>query len=330
MNTPVNDPGPDYWDGSAYDAETVRFFDVAHEGAQARALIPAVEPLTRLLGDMRPRSIVVLPTDAVARACACFVAADQQSAPVMIVSDLPKFLGSLDVFVVVGERAISEVASRALSAAAQRGATTILIAPGRGPLLEDAPQDTFIMPGLPTAEGPSPARCIAGLQIVCAALDQPAAITENYLVGIASELDEELEQLSPERSAEVNPARQLRDFVEGAHVIHTGPLADVIGAVWSNGGLGGTAVPLEAVPLVLERRAQAADHAGLPDRTDPFFDPFLDGPPLVLSKVIFWGSEAPEGLPYALSAPAASAQAHPLQLIVRAYAATALDPSKGE
>lgn len=329
----MRDESRDYWDGSAYDPETVRFFDVAHEGAQARALIPAVATLSERLGDSRPRAVVIIPTDSVARACAHFVSAEQSAVPVMIAPDLPSFVGALDIVVVVGERAQHDVASRALIAAEHRGAHTVLIAPGAGPLLDDAPSDTIVLPALPTAEGPSPTRFIAGLHAVFAALGQPASITENYLEGIASELDAELEQLSPERGAEVNPARQLRDFVEGAHVIHTGPLADVIGAVWAVGGLGGTVVPPEALPIVLERRHSAAQHAGLPDRDDPFFDPFLDGPPLVLSKVILWGNDVPDAdtaLPNTLAVPAASAHAHPLQLIVRAYAATALDPSKGE
>lgn len=323
-----------YWDGSGYDAETVRFFDVAHEGAQVRALIPVAGQLHAALYGSQPRSVVILPTDAVARACARFVAEEQRTVPVMVTglaADLPTFVGALDIVIVVGERAVDDRASQALIAAAGRGARTVLIAPGQGPLRDDAPEDTIVLPVLPTAAGPSPARYIAGLQSIFASLGQAPEATEGYLSGVASQLDEELEGLSPERDAAVNPGRQLRDFAEGAHIIHTGgPLADVAGAVWAAGGLGGTVVEPDALNLVLDRRAaDAPSDLGSPE--DPFFDPFLDGPPLVLSKVILWGSDetaaAATALPNAMAVPAASAQAHPLQLIVRAFAATAFAPS---
>ncbi len=332
----------DYWDARGqveagnYDAETVRFFDVAHEGAQVRALIPAVEEATAALRGSNPRAVVIVPTDAVAAACAQFVAAEQSAVPVVVRRPgavLPSFVGALDLVVVVGERAEDDAASQAVVAAARRGARVVALVPPRGPLYEDLPGDALVFPALPTVAGPSPARYIAGLNVVFAALGQAAEATAGYLSGIASELDAEVEQLAPDRGSEVNPARQLRDFVEGAHVLHTGgPIAEVVGAIWAAGGLGGTVVERDAVPLVLERRAELSVEDSV-NPADPFFDPFLDGPPLVLSKVILWGADTPAGagaLPHSLAVPAASADAHPLQLIVRAFAATALDPSKGE
>ena len=75
-----------YYDGAAgYDIESVRFFDVAHEGAHVRAVAQAAELLDGLR-NTSPRSIVVLVTDAVSDAAAqCAVALlDFGRAPVMV------------------------------------------------------------------------------------------------------------------------------------------------------------------------------------------------------------------------------------------------------
>lgn len=325
-----------YWDGSGYDPETVRFFDVAHEGAQVRALIPAVPQLHAALYGSHPRCVVVIPTDAIARACAHFVAEEQATVPVMVVglgAPLPTFVGALDTVIVVGERAVADWASHVIIAAAGRGARTILLAPGQGPLREDAPEDALVLPTLPAAAGPSPARYIAGLQAIFASFSQKPEVTEGYLSGVAEQIDEELEQLSPERDASVNPGRSLREFVQGARVIHTGgALAFVIGAVWSGCGLEGTVVEPDALALVLDRRAADETARAGGSEQEVFFDPFLDGPPPVPTKVIQWGTETDEytadaggadAMMGTLPVPAASAKAHPLQLIVRAFAATA-------
>ncbi|APT93098.1 hypothetical protein CPHO_09590 [Corynebacterium phocae] len=326
-----------YWDPKdSYDPETVRFFDVAHEGAQVRALLPAVAQFSAALRGTQFRSALVIPTDLVAEACAHFVATQQGSLPVMVARPeaLPPFVGALDLVIVVGERAVDDAVSRQLIAAAGRGATTVLIAPGSGPLSEDAPARTLVAPSLPTAAGLSPARFIAGLQLVFSSLGQAPEATEGYLAGIADQLDAELTSLSPERGAEVNPGRQLRDFAEAAHVIHTGgPIAKVVAAVWAAGGLGGTVVEPELVDQVLERRQSASQ---LAKTDDPFHDPYLDGPPLVGSKVISWGgyvrqevrqgNEVPAQPNFLLVTPT-DHDAHPLQLIVRAFAATAYNAS---
>ena len=48
----------DYYSGAGhYDRETVRFFDVAHEGAQLRAVAGALPQIERLRG-MQPLSLI--------------------------------------------------------------------------------------------------------------------------------------------------------------------------------------------------------------------------------------------------------------------------------
>ena len=59
-----------HMDTGNYDAETVRFFDVAHEGAQIRLLAGEVELWSEALRGLNPRSLVIIPTDAIAREAA--------------------------------------------------------------------------------------------------------------------------------------------------------------------------------------------------------------------------------------------------------------------
>ncbi|QPK79683.1 hypothetical protein G7Y31_02965 [Corynebacterium lizhenjunii] len=332
------DSEPDYWSGQQhYDAEMVRFFDVAHEGAQVRAVAAAVPALEAALYGSTPRAIVVLPTDHVARVCAQFVARTFAAVPLVVADELPTFVGALDVVVVLGERAECDQTSQALLTAARRGAQCVAVVPGVGPLLADATSCATIIGALPTATAGSPARYISALEAICSAASQPAAVTQAYLAGLASELDAEVEALGPDRDVSVNPARQLRDFAEDCLVFHTGaPLAEVAAALFARAGLGAGVVEPEDVPQIRARYPQA--------QPDPFYDPFLDGPGSgpdadfgwtvfrASPKVIVWaGAVAQEQAPgddgQTLILSAASDTAHPLQLITRAFAAAALDAS---
>ncbi|MDO5032113.1 exopolyphosphatase [Corynebacterium sp.] len=339
-----------YFDGSSYAPETVRYFDVAHEGAQVRLMASAVEDLAELLGGSRPRSLVILPTDHIARATAHFAAglAEPAQVPIVVAESLPQFCGALDVVVVIGESGEAEWASRALITAAARGASTVLVGPTRGPLVEDAPEETWQAPTLPTAEGSSPARYITALHAIYSVLTEDPVLVTRRLEEVAEAVDRELALLTPEHDATTNPGRVLREFVEGAFVVHScgvdrylyseqrarvdmGALvARMAAAVWTVHGLGGTVVDAQELPGVLERHRESAPAA----ERDIFFDPQIDGDgaqgPLVPLKIVLWGQEE-ANLPHALAVSSADTEpalgdlARALQLITRSYAATAYD-----
>src|SRR5690625_6712520 len=86
-----------YFSGSQYDPETVRFFDVAHEGAHIRAIAAHIQHLNVVRG-AEYRSIVILPTDQVARASAEMVSEliSPLAWPITIADKLPHFVGPLD------------------------------------------------------------------------------------------------------------------------------------------------------------------------------------------------------------------------------------------
>lgn len=338
-----------YYDGSAYDAETVRFFDVAHEGSQIRLLANSLEALWPISG-MRPRSVVILATEQVARAAADFVVglAEPLRVPIVVAEALPQFVGALDIVVVVGDKGECDWASQALISADKRGATTIFIGPSSGPLVDDVPASTVVAPTLPTAAGPSPARCIAALYAIVEVLEGDCEFIARRLEEVASAVDRELVLLSPESDSTTNPGRQLREFVEGCLVIHScgvdphayssqrqrvdmGCLvARMAASVWATRGLGGTFVAAEELPQVLERRNTGGDNVN----EDLFFDPFLDSAQgqgaLVPLKVVLWVQDE-ANLSHSLAVNSADPEpglgdlARALQLITRSYAATAYD-----
>lgn len=315
----------DYFTGAGgYDRETVRFFDVAHEGAQVRGIAPQSERLERLRG-LDPRSVVVVGTDQVSRAAAR--AALELRAPlplpVVVSTVLPDYVGPLDVVIVLGEcvhDAQTGQDTRSLSTAARRGAETILAGPARGPILEDAPDSVHVVPALPTTAGASPLRAMALVWAVLDALAQPAELTAEFFGALAGEVDAELEALSPQRDETVNAARQLRAFADAANVVHTGhdrgglAVAALAARLWTAKGIasGYTEEPLDNAPA-----------------EDIFHDPFIDGPSaLVPLRTIVWAapdttlpaSRAEYAEPTGLGEASTTAR-----LVARAYAATAMD-----
>lgn len=336
-------PDRSYYDGAAdYDAETVRFFDIAHEGAHVRAVAQAAEMLSGLRG-ATPRSVVVVVTDAVSEAAAeCAVSLIEFGrAPVMVTRTLPEFVGALDVVVVVGDAPDAETVTRHVSAAVGRGAEVVLAGPAGGPVVEDAPTSAVILPFPPTAEGASPLRTVAALAAVFEALSGSSHGVE----ALADAVDEELRQLSPERDVTVNAARQLREYSEGARILHTGytvagiAVARLVAALWSAHGLPSGSVGREDLATALDDTGGASASAGVNSPAnsaeDLFHDPFIDGPPVqVPVKTIVWAQREPHVLGAraeyvdengagASGAPS-DELAGALRLIVRGLAATAM------
>lgn len=316
-------------ESTQWTPEQARFFDIAHEGAQLRALAAAATSLHEYLGDLRPRSVVVLATDQVAAAAATAVAHARQAAapcPVVIARRLPAYVGALDIVVTVGEAAECAWASRAMLAAQQRGAATVFAGPP-GPLADDVADDACSLPALPDVTGPSPARAVGAGWLVLGG-------DPKVMEAAASAVDTELAACAPERSADTNPARQLADFAARAGrsgVMHSaaavnptweegawpGQVASLAAALWATRGLSGTVV--EAAEL-----SQARAGGGAQGAEDIFYDPFIDG--ALTWRVIFWGSEE-TNLAHSLAAGAAEGSdfSRALQLVTRAYAATAFD-----
>ena len=339
----AHDGTRDCYEGAGhYDRETVRFFDVAHEGAQLRAIGENAGALTHFHG-LNPRSVVIVATDQIARAAARVVLALRSplALPVVVTDVVPSYVGPLDVVLVVGDAAAREEDLRGLLSAAARGAETVLAGPPRGPLLDDAPAATIVLPALPAAAGPSPARTIASTTVVLDAVAGGTDVISQELKVLADEVDTELTTLSPERDASMNPARQLREFVADSRVLHSGTtrcgqaVAALIAELWSARGIPSGFVAAEELHLALEFGRPPG--SGVVDAL--FHDPFLDGPvELVPLKTILWAQASsvdgtvsdtepvlPNSRVESVEAAGLGDTVQALRLIARAYAATALE-----
>ncbi len=317
----------DYYDGSGYDRETVRFFDVAHEGAQVRAVAGSIDKLTGLR-NLQPRSLVILTRDMLADASARFVTSVRTPLrlPVVVTTSLPTYVGALDLVVGIGDRGDDPELARDLITADRRGATTVLVGPARGPIVEDVAPGTIQVTALPTAAGASPARTICSVSTVLDLLEEDEQLVAQRLEVIADELDEDATQLSPERDILVNPARQLRTFIDGSRLLHTGvgPIAEAAAKLIA------TIFTARGLSSGWAAAAELSDALGDPAPVDDIFhDPFLDGPSsLVALKTIVWGTDTTDiahaqavECPPSVAGPTGQA----LRMITWAFAVTALD-----
>ena len=358
MGTQQWPAGGDYFDSSGYDTETVRFFDIAHEGAQVRNLSAALEEFSRANAGGALRSVIVIPTDQLARAvaeCAIELHHPHQQ-PVVIAEDLPPYAGVLDVVVVVGERASLDRVSQALITAGQRGCTCAFLGPDSGPLREDAPENTIVFPALPTAQGGSPARYLFGLVGILWVLNGEGELAQRRIAALADDIDEELVSLSPQRDSTVNPGRQLRQWATGGSVtkiIHTsafdpawesataagepGPTGPAVArcaaAIWAQHGLPGTYLAAPEIPSAIQSAQRIFGDAGTGAGEDIFHDPYVDPDPHGVNfKTIIWGHQEAT-MPSSFAVDCAETDPQPglrelsraARLLTRAFAATAYD-----
>lgn len=265
------------------------FFDVACEGAYVRTLASAIDAglLGRLPGE-QPRSLIVVAAGAMARAAAhsAVYLLSPLPFPTVVAPTLPDYVGVLDVVVVVGE-AREQDRWHAVREATRRGIPTVLVdAPG--PVTDDAPEDTMILPVPTGASGwASPARSLSAIVAVAELMSTADGLVAERLVDVAQRMDDELARLSPDRSEEENRARQLRNLSASHSVIHSGhpAISTLVHGVWSARGIPSVAVSRQECASILQRH---------PAR-DPFFDPYEDDRPAVLpSKVVLWGASPTE------------------------------------
>ncbi|MEZ2121506.1 MULTISPECIES: hypothetical protein [unclassified Corynebacterium] len=324
----VDDTHGNGWvDGSGYDGDAVRFFDVAHEGAQVRCVAGFIaEGALGDLAGIRPRSLIIVAGDTLsARAAQLAVALRSPLRQPMVVADvLPSYAGPLDVVIIASGRADSPECARAMSAAVSRGCVTVLIGPSRGPLTEDAPARVVVVPEPPTVQATSPARVAATVDAVLDLLEQDRTLVVDSLERVADEIDTELMSVRPERDELVNPARRLRDSVEGRRIIHSAEhpvgmaVASVVASIWDVAGLPGAVISRPELGMALP--------ALRPSTVDLFYDPHLDDAPAVLSlRIVIWAADdtqLPDAVAQGCGDPAPGRLAGALRLTTRGWAAS--------
>ncbi|MDY6049005.1 MAG: hypothetical protein SPI77_00290 [Corynebacterium sp.] len=289
---------PDTATGVATEGELRRFFPLAQEGAQVRAVVTWVrEGGLADLDGLTPRSLVILASDRLSAAAADLVISHYPAAPfpTVVTGALPPYVGALDIVVVIGSDLEQQWTTEAISTAVNVGAVTITVGyPDE--LLSDAHLQP---PDIPFAPGYSLAKQCA---CIAAALSGPGEHTAVMLDELARELDEEIAAVHPSRGAEVNPARHLAEQYQYRPIVHAGPapLTRLIAEQWLRSGWVSAVMPAR---LIRDRLAA----------------------PEVEWTVIDWDAHGQEGITEVVDSDAASDLARALRYYVRAAAAPMME-----
>ncbi len=186
----------------------------ATAGAQIRsAVFGASEAKIDALSGHRPRALVLLRRPGVSGAAADLTSAllgPRCPVPVVIVDQVPGWIGPLDV--VVGHSAEDTDAELAASVelAARRGAEVVLAAPDSGPVAAaGAGRVRLVPPRIPVPAGLGFAHAITTMVSVVTALELVEPTPEPGLEALADAVDAEAERCQPGHEPFVNPAKSL-------------------------------------------------------------------------------------------------------------------------
>lgn len=260
-------------------------------GAQVRSVATAVdESALHRLGDLRPRSVVIVTGDGrSSRAASLLVAAlgDRLGVPLVRGAGAPPWVGPLDVVVVAGDDAGDPRLAESVDAASRRGAEVVVVAPQEGPLRAVASaRVVWLPPRVAVRDHNNLTRYLAAFVAVFGAVAGGSwkSLLPN-LSQLADLLDAEAVRNSPSNEMFHNPAKALASKLNGGKVVLTGgsPAAvevarhgsevvlRVAGAVVGAGELGDV--------IAASIHASLVPTTGSAGRYDSFFhDDQLDGP----------------------------------------------------
>jgi hypothetical protein len=254
-------------------------------GAQMRATAAALDEgvLDSLRGDQAPRTVIWVATRGAAEAAGAMLAASlggSTAAPIVVASEVPPWIGALDVLVVAGDDAADPVLVAAAASGIRRGARVVVVAPDEGPLREVAAGRAVVMaPRLLVSDEFALVRYLAaGLAVLHAVL--PGLSVD--LPELADALDAETLRNSAGRDLFTNPAKSLAERMSGRDVVLAGGNAATVALARHVGSilLRVAQQPVAAVGLadvmVALRRGLASSPTSY--ESSIFHDDELDGP----------------------------------------------------
>lgn len=256
------------------------FFRAAAEGAQLRAAASAVGAgeLARL---GLPRSVVLLASDIRARlaAEAAVALATDARAPIVVTGELPHYIGALDLVIVLCDDPGDRL-SVALAEAARRGADTVLLDPGEGPVRAAVDRDTILLHRPAMSDGGSYCGYLGAIFSVLTEAGVTSLGPIGVLNDVADAVDNDMMACAIDRDLTVNPARQSAAWLQRRSVVCTG-----MGDVWRSVAELSAACLLEA-GVVAHGTARVDFMRSLPALTqahsnaseDIFYDPEFDEP----------------------------------------------------
>jgi hypothetical protein len=200
-------------------------------GAQMRATAAAMDEgvLDPLRSDLPPRTVIWVASRGAAETAGLLLAAamgGSSAAPIVVASEVPPWIGALDVLVVAGDDAVDPVLVSAASTGTRRGARVIVVAPQGGPLQDVAAGRAVVLePRLQVPDDFGLARYFsAGLAIL--QMVDPGMRVD--IAGLADLLDAEALRNSAGRELFTNPAKSLADRMSGRDVVLCGDNAAVL------------------------------------------------------------------------------------------------------
>lgn len=273
-------------------------------GAQMRATAAALAEgvLEPLRGDQAPRTVVWVATRGAAESAGAMLAAalgGSTAAPIVVASEVPPWIGALDVLVVAGDDAADPVLVNAAAIGIRRGARVVIVAPDEGPLREVAAGRAVVLaPRLMVADEFALIRYLAaGLAALHVVL--PGRSVD--LGALADDLDAEALRNSAGRELFTNPAKSLAERLSGRDVVLAGgnaasvALARHVGAIL----LRVAQQPVSAVGLadVLTALRRGLSSGAADYESSIFHDEELDGPlPSRVRTVVFATDEERPGI----------------------------------
>ena len=194
-------------------------------GAQMRATAAAVEEgaLASLHGDHPPRTVIWVATRGAAEGAGAMLAAafgGSTGAPIVVASEVPPWIGALDVMIVAGDDAADPVLVATAASGIRRGARVVVAAPDEGPLREVAAGKAVVLaPRLLVSDEFALVRYLAvGLAVLHVVL--PGMSVD--LAEVADALDAETLRNSAGRDLFTNPAKSLAERLSDRDVVLAG------------------------------------------------------------------------------------------------------------
>ncbi len=273
-------------------------------GAQMRAIAAALAEgvLEPLRGDQPPRTVVWVASRGAAEAAGAMLAAalgGSTAAPIVVSSEVPPWIGALDVMVVAGDDPADQVLVSAAASGIRRGARVVVVAPDEGPLREVAAGRAVVLaPRLLVSDEFTLVRYLAaGLAALHVVL--PALSVD--LAELADALDAEALRNSAGRESFTNPAKSLAERMSGRDVVLAGgnaaslALARHVGSILLRVAQQPVAAVGLADVLVALRRGLASSPTGY--ESSIFHDEEIDGPlPARVRTVVFATDEERPGM----------------------------------
>ena len=255
-------------------------------GAQVRATAAALDEgdLDALKSDEPPRTVIWVAGRGNAETAGTMLAATlggSVAAPIVVASEVPPWIGALDVLVLAGDDPGDPALVSAAATGVRRGARVVVVAPYEGPLRDaTAGRSVSLAPRLWVRDDFSLARYLSAGLAVMQVVDPGQRVD---LAALADELDAEAFRNSAGRELFTNPAKTLAERMSGRDVVLAGDNAATL-ALARHGAASLLRIAHEAVAAVGLADVLVALHGGMGGESGAdheksiFHDEQIDGP----------------------------------------------------